>query len=187
MSPKSNTWTNIKARIAAGDFPAVFITRAGKLALDGSAAELPAAIAALYPAEIRAAAEAKAAERRQQDQADRDRRFALAEEQEAERQAVIDQFGDTRVWRLAGFYVQETSSERFTWHEISQWVDWDAYNLRHDRPSVAAVCERGAGDDYWLDLSAHFDNPSGGRRRTPSFAELVKRLGDYLVMRRVNN
>lgn len=51
---------NVREQIAAGSHPAVFVTRTGKLALDGIA-EFPADIVALSPDDIREKAEVVAA------------------------------------------------------------------------------------------------------------------------------
>lgn len=189
MSQKSKKlWSQVREQIAAGNFPNVFVTKAGKLALDGSAAEVPADIAALFPSDIRVAAEAKLAERLNKEQVENDKALGAIAEREAKRQAVINGFGDKRVWRLAGFYMEDVTMTRYTYKEVSDWISWDAHNLRHNHPQVAVVCERGeeAGGDYHLDVSCYFSNPCNDRVRTPSFETLATRLRDYVQMRRKN-
>jgi hypothetical protein len=189
MSAKSKKlWAEVKSQIEAGNFPKVFVTKAGKLALDGSAAEIPADIAAMFPADIRAAAEAKLVERIEAEKIEDEKARAKRAECDAKRQAVIDQFGERRVWRLSGFHVEDLSMDRYTFGEIKDWLAWDAYNLRHNHASVSVICERGeeAGGDWHLDVSEHFSNPCNDRVRTPSFETLATRLRDYVQMRRKN-
>lgn len=178
-------WSRIREQIAAGNPPKVFLTRAGKFALDGSAAEMPEAVATLLPVDIRDAAVAVAEERARQQQAESDRRRKQAEEAQAKRQAVIDEYGNRRVWRLTGLYVDDVSTARYTWAEIAAWLDWDACNLRHRHASIYAVCGRGEQGDFAIDLSPHF-YPCDQCGRTPSFATICERLRDYVQVRRLN-
>lgn len=189
MSQKSKKlWNQVREQIAAGNFPRVFVTKAGKLALDGTATEIPADIAVLFPADIRAAAEAKLAERLNQEKVESEKAATARAEWLSKRQAVIDQYAEQRAWRLAGFYIDDVTMNRYTWKEVADWLSWDAYNLRHNHAQVAVVCERGeaAGGDYHLDISEHFANPCNDRVRTPSFETLATRLRDYVQMRREN-
>lgn len=189
MSAKSKKlWSQVREQIAAGNFPKVFVTKAGKLALDGSAAEIPADIAALFPPEIRNMAEAKLAERLESERLENEQAKAKIAERAAKRQAVIDQFGERRVWRLHGFYMEDLSMDRYTWSEIKEWLSWDAYNLRHNNACVSVVCERGddAGGDWHLDVSEYFANPCNDRVRTANFETFATRLRDYVQMRRKN-
>lgn len=185
---KTNLWLDVEKEIESGTFPPVFISRAGKLALGSTGKELPTKIAALYPPEIRAAAEAQAATRAAEAQAAHQAVLAEIAEREARKQAVIAEFGARRVWRLAGLYVDELSTARYTWHEIASWLAWDAYSLRHNHAQVTAICERGGadGEDFHVDISSHFGNPSGDRVRTPSFETLCRRLRDYTADARAN-
>ena len=175
-------WAKIREQIAAGNPPKVFVTRAGKFALDGSAAEMPEAVATLLPAEIREAAERIAESRRASEAAEAEKRAAERAAVAAKQQAVIEEHGNRRVWRLTGLYVDDVSTARYTWAEIAAWLDWDACNLRHRHASIYAVCDRGEQGDFTIDLSPHF-YPCDQCGRMPSFATICERLRDYVQFR----
>lgn len=172
------SWKKIRARIEAGDYPAVFINRVGKLCLDGSAAQLPPELAAMYPPEVISAAAEKAAAA----EAERQAQDALAEAARATamalRQQVIDQYGAKRCWRLTGLEVMERDKQIYTWQEIMRWVDWDAPNLLNPTTILYAVCSREGQDDFAICISDHFWSPDRNPK-PPGFATLCSRLHHY--------
>lgn len=184
MSQKSKKlWSKVRQGIASGTFPAVFVTAAGKLALDGIGAELPADLAALYPADIREKAEQVAAVR----QADADAE-SLRQQQhraaiEAERAAVIEQHREDCVWRLNGLFVEEFSDRRYTYSEISAWLDCYGYVHRHNHASVGVVCERPQGD-FAIDVSDWFFDSDHRSGRRVTFGDLVRSLDSFARDRR---
>lgn len=176
-------WQKVLDQIAAGTFPPVFVTRAGKLAIDGLGAELPADIAALYPADIREKAEQVAAVR----QADADAE-ALREKQrraaiEAERAAVIEEHREECVWRLNGLFVEEFSDRRYTYSEIAAWLDCYGYVYRHNHATVSVICERPEGD-FHIDVSDRFFDCEHRSGRRVTFADLARSLDEFARERR---
>lgn len=186
MSKKSQKmWSDVRSKIEAGNFPPIFITGNGALALDGSAAMLPQAIADLYPADILAAAKAK----REAFDADQAAKAsdAAAQRQAAEdrKQAVIATYGQKRCWRLNGLYVEEFT-DRYTYAEIWQWIDCEAYVLRHDHPRVSIVCDRGDDGEFFIDVSGYFDDVVNTANKTPTFGYMARKLQAFVMDRRAN-
>ena len=185
---KKKLWDTVKEQIAVGNPPPVFVTFAGKLALAGMGAELPESVAALYPTEIREAAHAKSAVRQAEVEAESAALRAKWKAAEQLKKSVQAKYENVRCWRLNGFYVEDSSTARYTWAEIKGWIEWDAYNLRHKQPQVSAVCERSAeeGSDFVVDISGHFDDVCNDHRSVPSFEKLATRLRDYVAERRTD-
>lgn len=191
MASLKQKWFPVRDAMLAGNMPAVFINVAGRVCFDGGAdagKEMPPALVELLPASDIEAAKAKQAGIAAADQIERDRQAAERAAVEARMQAVIDQFRSVRCWRLNGLYVDDASMARYTFREIMAWIDWDAYNLRHNDAVVSCVCERSAeaGGDFHVDLSGHFANVCNDRRKTPSFDTLCIRLREYVAERRAN-
>ncbi len=183
MAKKIDKWATVRDQIAAGSYPRVFVAADGRLALDGKGRTLPPDIAALFPADVRQAAETKATqvatEKAARDEAARAAYVARADLDKA----VCDRYRNVRAWRLAGFYMDELSTASYTLAEIESWLDWDACNLRHKRALVSAVLARPEADggDYHLDLSEHFFDACNDSRGAPAFETLCQRLADHVA------
>lgn len=176
----SKLWDSVLQQIKAGNLPPVFITSDGRLALDGPAAVLPLHVAKLYPPSIIEAAQQRRAEFDAKQKARQE--LALQELQNAqkEQERVINQYGKKRCWRLCGMFIEDRTQERYTYHQIAQWIDCEAYPLRHDHPAVSIVCERGDEGDYYIDVSDCFANPCNDKVPPQTFHNLAHRLALFV-------
>lgn len=183
---KTSFWKKVETQIAAGDFPPVIQTPDGRLALaargpQGKAKTLPPHLAALYPAEVIAAAgEALAARQAAaaEEQAAAQARLALRQANEA---ALRAEHGAKRVWRLAGLYLEEASVARYTLAEIEEWLEVFAAAFDCDKPVYSLVCETAEGD-RWVDVSWRFQ--SYEPRRAHEFEEICTSLRNFTDLRR---
>ena len=119
---QSNPWWKVEQQIAAGNFPPIFVTADGRLALDGTGKTLPARLADLYPADVKAAAAEKRAAVEAAAKAEQAQAFADWQAQRSAIQAKIEQHRHERAWRLNGFYVEDSSAELYTYAEIAAWL-----------------------------------------------------------------
>ena len=142
MAKKIDKWAKVRDQIASGTYPKVFVAADGRLALDRKGCTLPPDIAALFPADVRQAAETKAAEVATE-KAARDEAARAAYVARADLDKLIcDRYRNVRAWRLAGFYMDDLSTASYTLAEIESWLDWDACNLRHRYAQVSVVLAR---------------------------------------------
>ncbi|HEY4759761.1 MAG TPA: hypothetical protein VIH42_04200 [Thermoguttaceae bacterium] len=179
---KKMKWDAIREKVMRGEFPSVFIAGDGRLALEGRGATLPADIAALYPAEIRAQAEAKASERK----AESDAKFAEQRALRTQADAEIEKLRHVRCWRLAGFYIEDQSMARYTLAEIDEWVHWDSQNLKMKHPSVIAQADNSGIAPLCVDFSGYFEEVCGGRvPATRSHDALCRRLAAFIDEQKV--
>jgi hypothetical protein len=185
---RTNLWAKVKEQIRRGEFPPVFVTADGRLGLDGIGATLPADVAALYPAPILEAAEAKRAAVVAAEKDRNDKWLADLRAKEQATEATKAQYRHQRIWRLGGLYVEDQSTARYTLAEIEGWLDWDAYNLRHNRAQVTLICERpeAEGGAWVQNISERFANACNDRRPVPTFAHICERLATYVATRRAD-